>query len=76
MGLTTAFAGIAVVNTSVIECETGSSQSLDLGRDGVDDEVDAIPSAGLGCAAVGHRPPGRARRAAEQEAQVAADDVR
>jgi hypothetical protein len=37
--------------------------------------VDAIPSAGLGGAAVGHRPPGRARRAAEQQAQVAVDDV-
>ena len=43
--------------------------------DVVDDQVDAVPAARAGRAAVGHRPAGRARRAAEQQPQVAARDV-
>jgi hypothetical protein len=38
--------------------------------------VDAVPAAGLGLAAVGHRPAGRALRPAQQQPQVAAQDLR
>ena len=41
----------------------------------VDDEVDAVPTAGARSFAVGHRPAGRALRARQQEPQVAASDV-
>src|SRR3954454_17696191 len=52
----------------VAELHAGGAQPLDFGGDVLDDEVNAVPTAGLGCAAVGHRAPGRALRAAEQQA--------
>jgi hypothetical protein len=62
-------------NDVVAEGEARGPQPLDISRDVVNDEVDAVPAAGTGCAPVGHRPPGRARRTAEQQPQVAAHDV-
>src|SRR5215211_453781 len=59
----------------VAKRQAGGTQPLDLRRDVFDDEVDAVPAPRLRGAAVGHRPPGRAHRAAEQQPQVAAHDV-
>ena len=41
-----------------------------------DDEMDAVPSARCGLAAVGHRAACRALRSAQQQTQITADDVR
>src|SRR2546428_2187819 len=51
----------------VAEAEPGGAQPGDLGLDVVDDQVDAVPAAGAGPAAVGHRPAGRAARAAQEQ---------
>src|SRR5918995_2574391 len=59
----------------VAERQTGGPQPLDVGRDVLDDEVDPVPASRPGRAPVGHRPPGRARRSAQQQPQVAAHDV-
>src|SRR5215203_2086972 len=48
----------------VAERQAGGPQPLDLGRDVVDDEVDAVPASRLRGAAVWHRAAGRALRAA------------
>jgi hypothetical protein len=50
-------------------------QPLDFAGEVLDDQVDAVPAAGLGCAPVGHRSSGRAGGAAQQQTQVAPDDV-
>src|SRR5215203_432752 len=42
----------------VAKREPGRAQALDLARDIVDDEVDAVPATRPGLAAVGHRPAG------------------
>src|SRR4051794_23061461 len=42
----------------VAEGEACGAQPLDLGRDVLDDQVDAVPAAGFGRAPVGHRSPG------------------
>src|SRR3954452_2973731 len=59
----------------VAEGQARGSEPVALGRDVLDDEVDAVPAAGLRGAAVGHRSPGRALGTAEQQPQVPADDV-
>ena len=63
------------VTMSLRKRQPRGSQPFDFGVDVVDDEVDAVPAARLGFAAVGHRPSGRARRPAQQQTQVAAGDV-
>ena len=59
----------------VAERQPGGAQPLDLGGDVVDDQMDAVPAARPGRPAVGHRPAGRAGRTAQQQPQLAADDV-
>ena len=60
-------------------CRCGTArpprEPVDLRVDVLDDEVDAVPAAGFGHGAVGHRAPGRALRPAQQQAQLAARDV-
>src|SRR6266436_9053108 len=55
--------------------DPGGAKSIYFGREVFDDEVDTVPAAGSGPAAIRHRAPGRAARSAEQEPQVAAGDV-
>jgi hypothetical protein len=59
----------------VAEAQPGGAQPLDFAGEVLDDQVDAVPAAGSGCAAVGHRSSGRAGGAAQQQTQVASDDV-
>src|SRR5215208_491304 len=59
----------------VAERQPGGAEPFDLGRDVLDDEVDAVPASRLRGAPIRHRPPGRALGAAEQQAQAAAPDV-
>jgi hypothetical protein len=59
----------------VPERHTRGPEAVDLGRDVVDDQVDAVPHAGAGGGAVEHRLTGRAARAAEEEPQVAPHGV-
>jgi hypothetical protein len=51
----------------VAELDAGGAQPRDLGRNIIDDEMNAVPSAGTGASAIGHRSSGRAFRPAEQE---------
>jgi hypothetical protein len=51
------------------------AQAADLGVEVVDDEMDAVPAAGPGLAAIRHRPASGAVRPGEQQAEVAASDV-
>src|SRR6185436_19210720 len=51
------------------------AEAGDFGFEIADDEMDAVPAAGAGLGAVGHRASGGALRAAEQQAQVAARDI-
>src|SRR4051794_40784102 len=60
----------------VAERQARALEPRDVGGDVLDDEVDAVPSAGPGRAAVRHRSAGRALGPAEQEPEVAAYDVR
>jgi hypothetical protein len=53
----------------VAELHADRAQSRDLTRKIVDDEVNAVPAAGPRALAIGHRSPGRACRAAEQQPQ-------
>jgi hypothetical protein len=46
-----------------------------LGSEIVDDQLEAVPAAGVRSPAIGHRPARGARRATEQQTQVAAGDV-
>src|SRR4051812_18812756 len=48
----------------VAEAQAGGAQPLHLASDVLDDEMDPVPAPRRGCAAVGHRPPGRTRGAA------------
>src|SRR5262245_31032328 len=48
------------------------TQALDFSREVVDDQVNTIPTAGGGLAAVGHRTPGRACWTAQQQSEIAA----
>src|ERR671919_335019 len=59
----------------VAEVHPFGSETLDLGSDVVHNELDSVPAARLRLAAVRHGPPGRAGRAAEQQSQVAPEDV-
>src|SRR6266540_318235 len=59
----------------VAEPEPGGPEPVDLGGEVVDYEVDPVPAAGSGLAAVGHRSPGRACRSAEQQPQVTSGDI-
>src|SRR5918996_1614056 len=59
----------------VAEVHPFGSETLDLGRDVVHHELESVPAARLRLAAVRHGPPGRAGRAAEQQSQVAPEDV-
>ena len=59
----------------VAEPHAGGPEPLDLAVDVVDDEVDPVPASRSRGAAVGHGPPRRARRATEEQPQVAAGDV-
>ena len=51
----------------VSEAETGRPQTLHLGREIVDEQMDAVPAAGLRLSSVRHRAGGRARRPAEEQ---------
>src|SRR5690242_5763066 len=59
----------------VSEGNAFAAQAVDLCLDVVDDEVDAVPAARNRCAAVRHRPAGRAGRPAQQEPERAAADI-
>src|SRR5262245_15614952 len=48
---------------------------MDFSREVFDDQVNTIPPAGGGLAAVGHRTPGRARWTAQQQSEIAARDI-
>src|SRR5215218_5596448 len=56
----------------VAECGAGVAQACDLSVDVVDDEMDSIPAAGAGLAAVRHRAPGRALWSGEEQSKVPA----
>jgi hypothetical protein len=60
----------------VAEAQSGGPQPFDLSGKIVDDQVNAVPTAGVGGAAVGHRSSGRAGGTAQQQTQLAPDDVR
>ena len=62
--------------TSLRKVDPGGAKPLGLGRDVVDDQVDAVPAPGAGLPPVGHRPAGRALRPGEQQPEPAADDLR
>src|SRR5437773_10422913 len=55
--------------------DPGGAESVDFGREVIEDEVDTVAAAGSGPAATGHPAPGRAARSAEQQPQVAAGHV-
>src|SRR6476619_4708937 len=59
----------------VAEVHAFAAEALDLGCYVIDDEVNAVPAAGRRLRAVGHRPAGRALRAAEEQPQVAAEYI-
>src|SRR6476661_7732297 len=59
----------------VAELRPRVAQPRDLGDDVVDVEVDAVPATRTRLFAIGHRPSRGARRAREQQTQVAAFDV-
>ena len=63
------------VTMSLRKRHAGFAEPGDLGGDVGDEEVDAVPAAGPRLGPVGHGPPGRAGRPAEQQPQVAAGDV-
>jgi hypothetical protein len=59
----------------VAELHPGGAETIDLGSEVVDDEVDTVPAPGCGPPAIGHRAPGRAARCAQEQPQVAPADV-
>src|SRR5262249_15866191 len=59
----------------VAELDAGGAQPRDLGRNIIHDEMNAVPAAGTGAIAIGHRSSGRAFRPAEQEPQRPQGDV-
>jgi hypothetical protein len=58
----------------VSELDVGGTEPFDLGVDVVHDKVDAVPAARFGFPSVGHRSAGGARRAGEEQPEVAAQD--
>ena len=64
--------GIEVAEPVVAEREPGLTQALHLGRQVVDQEMNAVPAPRLGLSSIRHRARRRALRPAEEQAQAAA----
>src|SRR5215467_13209102 len=62
-----------------LRCRFGTGhqhdQAVHFGGDVADDQVDPVPAAGARPAAVGHRPPGGPGRTAQEQPEVATQDV-
>src|SRR5215218_8343019 len=59
----------------VAERQPRGAEPFDFAGEVLDDQMDAVPAAGLWCAPVGHRPSGRAGGAAQQQPEVAPGHV-
>src|SRR3954454_17283996 len=59
----------------VAKAQAGRAQSRDVGREVLDDEMNAVPATGPGRAAVRHWAPGGARPAAQQQSEPPTHDI-